>query len=179
MSGSCSAEMTDDAFEGYSISPKTNCPHIASSSFTIDNRLLSTSSQQTDSHGKQAAESLYAQHLKCEDCADASETWVCLRCTRSGCGRYLQAHMAIHAAEQLQMQGACAPVIALGLADLSTWCFVCDSYITHPKLEGVFAEMHFAKFGYSPSAALHAGDSQQGPITIELGHDHEHGGSAE
>lgn len=49
------------------------------------------------------------------------------------------------------------PVVALGLADLSVWCFDCDSYVTGPSLEPVFREMHLGKFGVYPSGSLHSG----------------------
>lgn len=47
------------------------------------------------------------------------------------------------------------PVIALSLSDLSVWCFLCDEYVTHPKLEKPFREFHRGKFGHFPSGRLH------------------------
>jgi len=59
-------------------------------------------------------------------------------------------------------------VIAMGLADLSVWCFTCDEYITHPKLEDTFRIMHQAKFYALPSSQLHVSQDAAPAITMML-----------
>ena len=40
------------------------------------------------------------------------------------CGRYVQEHMVVH-------QDTAGHKMALSLADLSVWCYLCDSYISN------------------------------------------------
>ena len=159
----------EDDLAGFSVAPKSDCPHIADPTFRVDPSLV-PSQQDPPPSEKGSASRLYEQHRACADCGDTSETWVCLYCARDGCGRYLNAHMAMHAVEQTERGADGHVVIAFGLADLSTWCFLCDSYITHPKVEPVFREMHFAKFGQWPAAPFHvaAERSESSGIVLEV-----------
>ena len=67
--------------------------------------------------------------------------------------------------------------IAISLADLSVWCYECDEYIVHPKLDRAYRELHWGKFGVNAPASLHsfsfemqeespnAGQDKAGPST--------------
>lgn len=58
---------------------------------------------------------------KCADCDAIDELWLCLVCGEARCGRYQKKH----ALEHFQTTGH---HLAVGLADLSTWCYLCNAY---------------------------------------------------
>lgn len=149
---------------GFSIAPNPNCPHIASSSFQIC-PVVGPSKSGAD--GKAPRRNLYSENCACDTCGDSEETWVCIVCGFSGCSRYKGSHMVSHSTTKSSEHPE--PVIGISLTDLSTWCFACDDYITHPKLETVFREFHRGKFGYFPSGELHtaAEDHSGAFLTIE------------
>eukprot|EP01084_Bolivina_argentea_P135537 238809_1 len=60
------------------------------------------------------------------------ECWLCLCCHNIFCGRYGAGHMMKH---YQQNTNHC---LALGVGDLSYWCYKCDSYISHLKIKRVF-----------------------------------------
>ena len=96
----------------------------------------------------------------CEVCGETREPWVCLSCyhvshsrgreaeneasdppassfSHSGlslpprcgqvyCGRYINEHMVQHCEDPSGHR------VVLSLADLSVWCFACDSYVDNP-----------------------------------------------
>ncbi|PXF47881.1 Histone deacetylase 6 [Gracilariopsis chorda] len=103
--------------------------------------------------GKAPRENRYWKYKTCEACGDVDEGWVCLVCCFSGCSRYKKGHMVEHAEDTDRETEH--PVIAISLSDLSVWCFLCDEYVTHPKLEEPFREFHRGKFGKYPSGRLH------------------------
>lgn len=151
---------------GFSVAPKDDCPHISDESFKIDDELITPPGPfvPSSSHGKAVMEqtptqNIYTQRMKCsyEPCDVNEEIWVCLKCGIGACGRYKRQHMLEHASNQ--SSSSCAPVVAISLSDLSFWCFTCDSYITHPKLEQPFREFHNAKIGRYPDASLHVPSS--------------------
>lgn len=61
----------------------------------------------------------------CETCSTPRENWVCLTCQHVHCGRYINKHMLEHSE-------ASGHNIVLSYADLSVWCFTCDSYVYNP-----------------------------------------------
>jgi histone deacetylase 6 len=63
----------------------------------------------------------------CETCGTHRENWVCLTCHHVFCGRYINKHMLAH-------YEATDHHIVLSYADLSVWCFACDSYVHNPVL---------------------------------------------
>ncbi|XP_003382755.1 PREDICTED: histone deacetylase 6-like [Amphimedon queenslandica] len=63
----------------------------------------------------------------CETCSTPRENWVCLTCQHVHCGRYINKHMLEHSE-------ASGHNIVLSYADLSVWCFTCDSYVYNPVL---------------------------------------------
>ena len=76
--------------------------------------------------------------------------------------RYVSGHMLRHA-ETIGKSGASptdsstagagasggneAAAVAISLADLSCWCFACDSYVADPAIEPVLQVFRAAKFG--------------------------------
>lgn len=146
-----SAQVKSDDYDGrsgFSVAPSADCPHIAAEVFSLCAELTPN-----EAKGKMRARNVYEEKIRCLTCGDNSETWICLRCGTSACGRYINEHMLQHANDR--SASSCAPVVAIGLADLSAWCFACDDYVTHPKLEPVFRELHRGKFGSLPDGTLH------------------------
>lgn len=152
---------------GFSVAPSANCPHVAAATFQVSKGL---SRAQSAAEGKAPRRNLYQQHCACSVCGDAAETWVCLTCSMSACSRHKAGHMVDHANDRDNDHSV--SVIAISLADLSVWCFACDEYITHPKLESVFQQFHMDKFGVLPSDNLHAPPEHNGRMTlvVEEGH---------
>jgi len=76
----------------------------------------------------------------CEDCGEnVAETWLCLHCGTARCGRYRRGHALAHADERHH--------VAVGLGDLSTWCYLCNSYVEHPSLQPLVERLRELKFG--------------------------------
>ncbi|KAM7134140.1 protein deacetylase HDAC6 isoform 2-T3 [Macrochelys suwanniensis] len=83
----------------------------------------------------------------CEECGSLGENWVCLACYQVLCGRYVNQHMLAHGS----LSGH--PLV-LSYADLSVWCYACQSYVHHPTLLPAKALAHRMKFGEDPAAGL-------------------------
>ena len=65
----------------------------------------------------------------CETCQTTREDWVCLTCHHVYCGRYINEHMLEH-------NKASGHSMTLSFADLSVWCYICDSYVhNHVRLQ--------------------------------------------
>ena len=89
----------------FAVSPKAWCQHLES--------IIPFPSESVDTKAM------------CEVCQTPRENWVCLTCHRVLCGRYINQHMVQHNEET-------GHSIALSFADLSVWCFPCDSYVHNP-----------------------------------------------
>ncbi|CAD5117921.1 DgyrCDS6666 [Dimorphilus gyrociliatus] len=76
----------------------------------------------------------------CLDCSNIGENWICLSCYKVYCGRFVNEHMLMHGIESNH------PLV-LSFADLSVWCYKCDSYIHHPALLPAKRAAHINKFG--------------------------------
>ncbi|CDF38791.1 unnamed protein product [Chondrus crispus] len=155
MTSTQEAQTLQDDGVGFSVAPSPNCLHIASPSFEIFPEIATAT---TNSHGKAPRRNLYLEKCACNSCGDPEESWVCLSCGVSGCSRYKAGHMVAHANDAGSDHAAA--VIAISLADLSIWCFACDDYITHPKLEPIFREFHLGKFGRAPTGELHSANNE-------------------
>ncbi|TPP60818.1 Histone deacetylase 6 [Fasciola gigantica] len=107
----------------YAVTPITSCPHVTQ---------IAVRSDWTPN-----------VHSTCSSCTQTEEIWVCLLCHETGCGRYAQAHMLEH-------YKTTGHPIALSFADLSTWCYQCESYIKSPVLNELQRIVHRAKFGEDP-----------------------------
>ena len=80
------------------------------------------------------------------------ENWVCLKCHKVLCGRYGNKHMVQH-----YMETNTKHCIALGVGDLSFWCYGCDDYLHHLSIKPVFdfyKIVHQIKFGEPIPAKL-------------------------
>jgi ADP-ribosylglycohydrolase len=76
-------------------------------------------------------------------CENTEQNWLCLECHKLMCGRFANQHMVKHN----ETSGHC---VALGLGDLSFWCYGCDSYLNHlsiRRIYDVYYTFHIAKFG--------------------------------
>uniref|UniRef100_A0A9J8BD11 Protein deacetylase HDAC6 n=2 Tax=Cyprinus carpio TaxID=7962 RepID=A0A9J8BD11_CYPCA len=78
--------------------------------------------------------------LPCEECGGDTENWICLFCYKVLCGRYVKQHMVTHG----QVSGH--PMV-LSFADLSVWCYACESYIHNKVLHEAKSAAHLVKFG--------------------------------
>ncbi|XP_078520855.1 protein deacetylase HDAC6 [Lissotriton helveticus] len=76
----------------------------------------------------------------CRDCNSTVENWVCLVCYKVYCGRYINEHMLMHGLDSGHM-------VVLSYADLSVWCYSCESYIHNEALSDAKNVAHRMKFG--------------------------------
>lgn len=76
----------------------------------------------------------------CRDCNSTVENWVCLVCYKVYCGRYINEHMLMHGLDSGHM-------VVLSYADLSVWCYSCESYIHNEALSDAKNVAHQMKFG--------------------------------
>ena len=60
--------------------------------------------------------------------------------TQAYCGRYVNQHMLDH-------QDTAGHKVVLSLADISVWCFECDSYLDNEVLHAAKNSVHLNKFG--------------------------------
>ncbi|XP_028265430.1 histone deacetylase 6 isoform X2 [Parambassis ranga] len=78
--------------------------------------------------------------LPCQDCGSEAENWICLTCYQVFCGRYVNEHMVTHGVVSEH------PLV-LSFADLSVWCYMCESYVHNQILFEAKNAAHCAKFG--------------------------------
>lgn len=67
------------------------------------------------------------------------ENWLCLACHSILCSRYVKSHALHH----YETSGHC---VAVSLADLSVWCYACNSYIRHNSLAPLLHFLEGIKF---------------------------------
>lgn len=91
--------------DSFGVTPKTDCPHIASH-VLIDLNIYASLSRSTP----------------CVDCQNFGENWVCLECISVKCSRHINKHMYYHNQET-------GHPITFSFSDCSFWCYDCDSYI--------------------------------------------------
>ncbi|XP_065175065.1 histone deacetylase 6-like [Sycon ciliatum] len=108
--------------KGFHVYPKPDCPHV-------------------ESLREDFPDPIDLRH-PCEKCDETFENWMCLGCHAIACGREVKAHMLEH-----NRTNPDHPLV-VSFADLSVWCYDCDSYIDRmqrlrPKLEA----LHQVKFG--------------------------------
>ncbi|XP_018645482.1 histone deacetylase,putative [Schistosoma mansoni] len=112
-----SHELTSQVF---AVTPLSWCPHLIS--------------VQNNPNWKPDINSL------CNSCNHSSENWVCLSCYSVYCGRYANSHMIEHF-------NTTKHSIVLSYADLSTWCYQCESYVHNEVLLNMKRAVYQAKFG--------------------------------
>lgn len=76
----------------------------------------------------------------CFDCTTTAENWFCLECYTTRCGRFVNEHMLFHHLESDHP-------LTLSFADLSVWCYKCESYVDNPCLYKYKNFAHLDKFG--------------------------------
>ena len=99
---------------GFAIQPKTDCPHLGEA---LAGKIALFLGKMKCKIGE----------LKCKECFDCAENWVCLECLSVFCSRYVKGHMVAHNEETKHP-------VALSFSDGSYWCYDCDSYIDTPLL---------------------------------------------
>ncbi|XP_053610806.1 histone deacetylase 6 isoform X1 [Plodia interpunctella] len=82
----------------------------------------------------------FEQGVRCVECNETVENWVCLHCYITACGRSINGHMQSH------YRNTQHPLV-LSLCDLSVWCNECDAYVDHPLLYDAKNNAHMCKFG--------------------------------
>ncbi|CAG0889273.1 unnamed protein product [Cyprideis torosa] len=76
----------------------------------------------------------------CAICGHPLENWLCLTCYKVFCSRYANRHMLSHYEDE-------AHPVCLSYADLSAWCYPCESYVHNEVLIPVKQAAHRSKFG--------------------------------
>ncbi|CAF1419749.1 unnamed protein product [Didymodactylos carnosus] len=84
----------------------------------------------------------------CLDCDDTNENWLCLTCGEIRCSRYINNHNEEHWLFTLltASNDAIGHCLALGLRDLSIWCYLCKSYVKNIRLEPILKQVEHLKF---------------------------------
>ena len=82
---------------------KEDCPHVKSENLLPLEKF----------------KSLPFAELKCKNCEEKSELWICLFCGEVFCSRYIKSHFVEHNASNPEH------CLCLGIMDLSVWCFEC------------------------------------------------------
>lgn len=96
----------------------------------------------------------------------SGENWLCLECGALMCSRYANGHAKLHYEDTKEEEKAAAAAadgggigggegggdavghcIAVSLADLSVWCYECNAYLHHPKLNELTKHLEKIKFG--------------------------------
>ena len=64
-------------------------------------------------------------NLKCENCEEKEELWICLFCGKAFCSRYKNSHFVEHNSTNPEHR------LCLGIMDLSVWCYDCLDINNH------------------------------------------------
>ncbi|XP_064607029.1 histone deacetylase 6-like [Liolophura sinensis] len=76
----------------------------------------------------------------CENCGNVGENWVCLVCYKVYCSRFVNEHMVLHGVTANHL-------VVLSYADLSVWCYGCDTYVDNQIIHAAKSMAHLSKFG--------------------------------
>lgn len=104
----------------YAVYPLNNCPHLSSLQPELFDSIDTTKC--------------------CTECQSENENWICLGCSQVYCGRFVNEHMLHHHLDSDHP-------LTLSFADLSVWCYKCESYIDNPCLFKYKNLAHRSKFG--------------------------------
>jgi len=108
---------------GFSVCPKTNCPHFSSQvTFGILQKVPTAFRNNT-----------------CATCNDKTENWLCMNCSETFCSRYVNGDAKKHFKES-------GHAVSISFSDLSIWCYSCDDYITHENLQSFVQALSLTKF---------------------------------
>lgn len=114
---------------GFQVEPLRTCPHCD---------LVPTESQAATS----PAPRVYDVHARCHACDNVGENMMCVTCGIVACGRHVHGHMVQHHDANPTHH------IVAGFADLSFWCYACDSYISErqARLRTIYEALCVSKF---------------------------------
>ena len=135
---------------GFDVTPLRTCPHLASGCSQPPPPLpaaLAPSGLPTEDFAPLPCGTGAGAGCSYGRARGEREIWLCAQCGAAGCGRAASGHAAEHGA------GA-GHALALSLADLSAWCYTCDSYVSiwAPELFPLYSALHARKFGEPPPA---------------------------
>ncbi|KAH3767240.1 silent information regulator family protein [Pelomyxa schiedti] len=114
--------------QGFAVTPKRDCPHVARA------------------FRREAMPESIQYGAPCAACGDTNENWICATCFEQNCSRYVKGHAARHFEQTHHPVG-------LSFADMSFWCYECDSYIEHRSLRPLGNIARDAKFSTPPPMA--------------------------
>eukprot|EP00794_Sanderia_malayensis_P006092 gene6092-6795_t len=120
MAEASSSSTNENKSKGFYVCPKKDCQHVAAV-VSGDQKI-----------GVDVNE-------KCAECGNKEENWLCLTCSSVLCSRYVNEHMLKH-------NEITAHPITISYADISVWCYACDSYIESPLLQGLVQAVTMSKF---------------------------------
>ena len=120
------------------VSPRKDCTHIKYNTFLALDEFKKIS----------------FQNLKCEECSEINELWICISCGKAFCGRYVNNHYY----EKHYLKDK-SHSICISMLDLSVWCYQCmtegykdpGSYIESPISSEYVKIISDFKFGDSES----------------------------
>mmetsp|Transcript_35566 Transcript_35566/g.72094 ORF Transcript_35566/g.72094 Transcript_35566/m.72094 type:complete len:328 (+) Transcript_35566:82-1065(+) len=162
--------------KGGPVVPRLDCPHVVNhmlvspSSLTIGRPCSHYA--ETDEHEQKATGGL--KGATADDGSGScphGENWICLHCGVTRCSRYVNGHALAHYEQtkavavakrerKMSLGKATASAgssdnddddlaghcIAVSLADLSVWCYECNAYLKHPRLEAITNRLEMLKF---------------------------------
>ena len=67
--------------------------------------------------------------IKCENCSENYELWICMSCGKSFCGRYKNNHCYLHYTSNNKNTHS----IFISFLDFSVWCYECDNDFFNDK----------------------------------------------
>ncbi len=132
----------------FAVSPIDNCPHLTNTlreeGYELD----------TDVRDK-----------PCCVCKDCSENWLCLKCNDLYCSRYVKGHFLNH------HENNDTHNIGVSMADLSVWCYHCESYIVDPRLRGVLTSLRGKSKHITPNEIPTPVTTTSTRVTLPYEHD--------
>lgn len=143
---------------GGSVLPKEDCPHINKHvKLTVEelpahpqNSKCSVFRESSGDGAEPEPESTGQPKSEGPDqdgSCPGDENWLCLECGVVRCSRYGNGHGLEHWKDTHQeaedAEGHC---VAASLADLSVWCYECDSYVRNPVLDPLLQKLEQLKF---------------------------------
>jgi len=83
----------------------------------------------------------------CESGCTGRETWQCLVCGETRCGRYCKRHSLEHWEKTAGASEGAGHHLALSSGDCSVWCYVCSAYINNRCVASHVRRLQELKFG--------------------------------
>jgi len=140
----------------YAIEPKTDCPHFAQGGhllppeswrYRMEQAVVENSEQDTKEDDNETPVTvLDVASAPCSLCGEAEENWICLGCKNIGCSRYKNGDALRHFEDT-------GHSLSISFSDLSTNCYLCDSYVKCPLGKPADLFVYYSKFGELPPDA--------------------------